>query len=377
MLLEAKNEKYTKHAYLNNIPISYIEALYEVTAILRTVTGLYKRTAFFFDLHRDSFDNFIEQLIELGFFQLSLKCLKDLSAFLFCEKMFTVLNLFDYLISVYLNNSHSKLSKLTLTRIVNEICELFCHHQSFNLMKEHKDNPEVKEFLENLANITRKSPHLLKETTIEIYLSQLGLFDDIQLDKNFRILSIHNSPVKKPRNSTLVKEKKNATGFILSEIPQTQPLPLLNSQKSTSWEKVDLRTSTYEFLITPTKEKRKEENIVVNSDPYDEYSILTLIDYSIKMNDYNKVNKIIAWRKKILEVTKINGWIIGKILAKNTLNKFEVNDIDIIEANLTFMEKFNIIDKNIKNGENTNVYKHVLEQYESLLLKSLTLDNLN
>jgi hypothetical protein len=356
MLSEAKALHYSRSSYLQNIPINYIEAIYEIVSILKTITGMEKRTSFFYG--NNNFDAFVDQLIDLGYIQFCMRAIKDLNAFLFNEKLHTVVIFMDYLIVLYLNTSHLKLSKSMLIKIVNEICELFSRQTSFALIQDNRESVEVKEFLENLVEITKRHPNLLRDTFIEMYLSQLGLTNGVTLDNNFKILNL-NSPFGGRMSRKVTTD----------ELAQ---LPPQSMNKTTSWLKVDLQTSNYDFVISPVKERRISNSVknVVQSDPFDEFSILSLIDYYVRENNTEKVNKIIKWRKRILEVTKINGWLIGKILAANTLNKFEINDIDIIEANLNFMEKFNSIEKGIKTGDN-NIYKEVLEEYENLLIKSL------
>jgi hypothetical protein len=340
MLSEAVSGiKYSQNGYLQNIPVSYIEAIFEIVLILKMITGMDKRSSFFNEANRDSFDSFMDQLIDLGYIQFCMRCVKDLLKFLFSFKIHTVVIFVDFILQIYLNISHPKLSKTTLTKLISEICELLGKESNMALLKEHREDADVKDFLDNLLNITKKNPYLMRDTAIEIYFSQLGMIEDILMDKGFKLLNLH-SPIQY-RQSKMVERKisNNDMYNAPSQAPFTAKSAISN------WEKVELQTSTYDFVITPVKQKKSTANALstkienqknISSDPYDEYSILALLDYTIKESDFEKVNKIINWRKKILEVTKIHGWIIGKILAANTLTKYEINDIDIIEVNFYY-----------------------------------------
>jgi hypothetical protein len=351
LLSEAKIIVYANNAYLHNIPVSYIEAIYEIVLILKSITGLDKRTQFFFGSY--NFDRFIEQLIDLGFIQFCIKSMKDLISYLFDQKLHTVIAFLDYLILIYLYVSNSKLSRNSLTKIVNEICELFSKQSYMTLINTNRDNKEVKGFLGNLIELTNRNPNLLNDTLIELYLSHLGLTDNVTLDKNFKLLNLHSS-------SRRVSKARGSKDVIL--------LPC-NNVKTSSWDIADLQTSNYNFIITSGENKRKKQEIdTISFDHFDEYAILALIDYHIKEKNMDKASRIISWRKKILEVMRINGWVVGKILAANTLDTYQITDMDIIEANLNFMENFNSIEKDIKGDD---IYADTIEEYERLLLKSL------
>jgi ribosomal protein S8 len=161
------------------------------------------------------------------------------------------------------------------------------------------------------------------------------------------------------------------------------------------------RTPCTEFnIISPVKEKQNEscteykltmhelDNcLYVNgkssytsvSDPFDEDGVLSLIDQSVMCNNMERAKSIILWRKRILEISKNNGWVVGKILAFNTIRKLEINDQDIIEANLLFMEKYNLIDKHVRESFNLDIdFKSLLKEYEKELKESVkNLSNLN
>jgi hypothetical protein len=108
------------------------------------------------------------------------------------------------------------------------------------------------------------------------------------------------------------------------------------------------------------------------SDPFDEVGILSLIEHNLNTHNFDRVKKIIAWRKRILEISKNNGWVVGKILALLTIDKFEISDHEIIEANLKFMDKYNLIEKQIKENFNLDIdFKSLLENYEKGLQDSI------
>jgi hypothetical protein len=109
----------------------------------------------------------------------------------------------------------------------------------------------------------------------------------------------------------------------------------------------------------------------LNSDPYDETEILNLIQYNIEKDNLSLVIKLILWRKRILEISKNNGWIVGKILSKTTLNKLEIKDSDIIDANLTFLDKFHILNRIEKENFHIGIdYKGLFKEYENKLIES-------
>lgn len=161
------------------------------------------------------------------------------------------------------------------------------------------------------------------------------------------------------------------------------------------------RTPCTEFnIISPVKEKQNESctdyKITLNeldaclyingknsstliSDPFDENGILSLIDQSIMCNNMERAKSIIIWRKRILEISKCNGWVVGKILAFNTIKKLHITDQDIIEANLLFMEKYNLIGKQVRENFNLEIdFQSLLKEYETELKESVkNLSNLS
>ena len=86
--------------------------------------------------------------------------------------------------------------------------------------------------------------------------------------------------------------------------------------------------------------------------------------------------KLIKWRKKIIEIANNNGWIVAKIIAANTMKKFEINENDIIEANLTFMEQFSHVQQSVRNSDSSANLINLYEKELLLSINSLIEDNL-
>jgi hypothetical protein len=177
------------------------------------------------------------------------------------------------------------------------------------------------------------------------------------------------TPIKVPNENQSHLQKSDTTEFnIITPIKQKQdPDAYHNLINETNFSKFN---DTGSFFIN------QKDSYFSVSDPYDEFAILSFINNSLERHDHDSIKKIIEWRKKILHISKNNGWVVGKMLASKTIKKLEISDEDIISANLKFMEHFSLIEKHKYNTEEVNLflnldYKSLLRDYEKQLLVSL------
>jgi hypothetical protein len=149
------------------------------------------------------------------------------------------------------------------------------------------------------------------------------------------------------------------------------------------FKKMENLESKISFLERKLEEKNKVEqmskpqNVIGeirmnldsnNAYANDEYSILSGIEYLLSNNNAVQCLKLIKWRKRIIEIANSSGWIVAKILASNTMKKFEVNENDIIEANLTFMEQYSHVQQNLKASDSST---NLITLYEKELISSI------
>jgi hypothetical protein len=264
------------------------------------------------------------------------------------------------------------------------------------------DDPDVIQLVDSIvefANLNRK--FVSESNRFEIFLHNINKYyvvfkDERKMsDTNISYVIQSNMPglINQNNNENLLNKlndiESKLANFMESKNSNTTPIKIFNKNVS-QLPQVELqKMTTSEFCIfSPKKIENKNENFSVDanlsdmllinsensffavSDPSDEYSVLNLIESYLNFEDkFDKVllRKVINWRKRILEISKRNGWIVGKILAANTIKNFEFDDRDIIKANLIFMEKYSLFDKdNLKLD-----YKDVLKEYEDLLINSL------
>ncbi len=70
---------YSRNSYLENMSICYIEILYELIGILRSICGLDSRTKFFFDTYSEYVKPYLDNIIDLGVLNYLLRVVRDLS----------------------------------------------------------------------------------------------------------------------------------------------------------------------------------------------------------------------------------------------------------------------------------------------------------
>lgn len=267
---------------------------------------------------------------------------------------------------------------------MTDLIDFLNRENLINLFNKHNEDPDIKSFLESLVEFSKSDNIIIKDTMkFENFFQQINFQSVISVEENMKFLKLFNNPRKSEELDVNLLNKLAELDNKLTRLDDKINYNLSNYPENNSIKVENFQTIiASEFnIISPIKkltEPKIESAIILHeannnySDPYDEYPILALIEYHIRNNNMDKVVQIINWRKKILEVSKNNGWIIGKLLASNTIKKLEVNEFDIIDANLSFMEKFNIIDHNMAFGTNFETeYDQILKDYESQLLKSL------
>lgn len=398
--------------------MSYLEASYELIHILKSIFNLQKRTEFFFESYSKHFNtNFMNEFIDLGFINLSTRLLKEFhNNKIFTEKFYLIANLLDLNLKIVNKSQHQKLNKSNQVKHMNEIINFLIKENFVELINKHYDDADVKSLIESFEEFSKNNRNFVEESQkFNSFLQSISITgnrysssstkenvyktSEYNLHKYFSQRSTAN--INLPQFSNTTPDYLNKLLEIetkLSKLEEKFSTPHKNSNfrifDSTTQNKDKEFQRTTEFnIISPIKERIDDDltqtNLLINpkesyftvSDPFDEHVILSLIQNLIKneknaknFENFDKIYKIINWRKKILEISKNNGWVVGKILAYNTVKSFEIRDSDIIEANLTFMDKFNILEK--KKYENYHLeidYKELLTNYEKELVNSLNI----
>ena len=71
---------------------------------------------------------------------------------------------------------------------------------------------------------------------------------------------------------------------------------------------------------------------------FNEISFLNALQLHLINNETEKVNKLIEWRKKILQISVLAGWDVARTVAKNTQHKLEIETQDILISNLDYLK---------------------------------------
>jgi len=311
-------------------------------------------------------------------------------------------------------SNHNKLNKTNQFKYITEIVDFLYRENFIAMINKNIEDPDVIQFVDSIVQFSKMNKKFVRESQrFEIFLHNINKFDVVFRDNDRRMSSekhygnyqflqgissknLAHIPSTITNNENFLNklnEIDNKLSILETRIISTNSPTKRNSTRNLKNNNQDYQktTTTEFFIVSPSKSVLKSErkksqefefdtnidNVIMNpvnsyiaiSDPFDEFAILNVIEKHLncEMPDKNYILKIIKWRKKILDVSKSNGWIVGKILAANTVKKFDVNDKDIIQANFIYMEKFNLIDKqNLKID-----YKEVLNEYEEMLINSL------
>ena len=206
-------------------------------------------------------------------------------------------NLFNMVLQFFLYANHPKLTKITKLKFLYELGEFLGREDVLLTFQISKEDEDVKSFIKTLIKINEDHEHI----KIKVIL------DKISGSSNMELKIINNEELNITINESNINIEKGDKSFILSS------LKIVNENN---------------LNINNTNDKISNNN----SNPYDEYALLCLYQSCLNNAENNKLNKIIKWRKKILEISKSNGYIIGKTLANKTLNKFEITEFDIIDV---------------------------------------------
>jgi hypothetical protein len=433
---------YERHSYLSSIPISYVEACYELFLTLKNIFGFNKRSESFFSQYHGYFrTNFLNEFIDLGCANLLNRFLKEfVNNKLFEDKFYLIANILELNVKIITRSHHQKLNKANQLKIMTEITNFFYRENFVDLLNKNEDDADVINLVEAIIEFAKMNKNFVVESQrfgsfIKAIKQEENVFSKNSI-KSPMITGMRKPPVryfsdtglklkaltslktmvsKAPTNENQTKQEKvnsqhNAPGNeFLSKLHEIEsklskledkitPIKTPNENHSTLQ-----KSDTTEFnIITPIKQKQdtdryhnfinetnfsklndtgsffinQKESYFSVSDPYEEFAVLSFISNSLERHDYESIKKIIEWRKRILHISKNNGWIVGKVLAGKTIKKLEISDEDIISANLKFMEQFSLIDKNKYSAEEVNIflnvdYKSLLRDYEKQLLESL------
>ena len=418
---------YERNSYLQSLPVSYLEASYELFKILKNIFGFSERTQNFFSEYSGLIkSNFLNYFIDIGCMNLFSRFFREYKTnklykiffiyflFRFEEKFYIMANILNLNLLIINTSNHNKLNKTNQFKYITEIVDFLYRENFIAMINKNIEDPDVIQFVDSIVQFSKMNKKFVRESQrFEIFLHNINKFDVVFRDNDRRMSSekhygnyqflqgissknLAHIPSTITNNENFLNklnEIDNKLSILETRIISTNSPTKRNSTRNLKNNNQDYQktTTTEFFIVSPSKSVLKSErkksqefefdtnidNVIMNpvnsyiaiSDPFDEFAILNVIEKHLncEMPDKNYILKIIKWRKKILDVSKSNGWIVGKILAANTVKKFDVNDKDIIQANFIYMEKFNLIDKqNLKID-----YKEVLNEYEEMLINSL------
>lgn len=437
----SSNLPYEKHSYLQYLPVSYLEASYELFLTLKSIFNFHKRSEKFFSEYGKFFKiSFITEFIDLGFINLTHRFLRDSNNLnksssnvckIFQEKFYILASLLDLNMKIFNRTSHQKLNKANQVKYVNEIISFLIRENFIELINKSNEDPDVQSLIESFEEFAKNNRNFVEEShrfssflkSISVFKDENGNFKGNRVSdygvnaftpnfsyKSFGGLNLPNIPLIQNSNSSEFLNKLLEIENKLSKLDDKVTNSIGNSAQSQPVNKDFQKTSTSEFnIISPikvnvkdnhedinvntnmnffessTKKQFKDDgnfNNLINSknsfntvnDPHDEYGVLSIIEFYLNKDQDNldSIKKIIKWRKRILDISMNNGWVVGKILASNTVRNFQITDDDIIEANLTFLDQFNILDRKSNGNFHIEIdYKQLLRNYEQALVASL------
>lgn len=63
------------------------------------------------------------------------------------------------------------------------------------------------------------------------------------------------------------------------------------------------------------------------------------MQFHLENNEHEKAGKLVAWRKKIIQLSMMAGWDVARSVASSTQHKLEVETHDILISNIEFLKK--------------------------------------
>jgi hypothetical protein len=66
---------------------------------------------------------------------------------------------------------------------------------------------------------------------------------------------------------------------------------------------------------------------------------LSTLQFHLSNNQHEEAQKLISWRKKILQLASIVGWDIAMLVARNTKDKLTVDSRDILSTNVDYLKR--------------------------------------
>lgn len=93
---------------------------------------------------------------------------------------------------------------------------------------------------------------------------------------------------------------------------------------------------------SPSLEARPEP-VTRQEFDFNELSFLSALQFHLSNGNEMEANRLISWRKKILQLSAIVGWDIAMVVAKNTQHRLTVETSDILSTNLDYLRgKYNL-----------------------------------